>query len=149
MPEDQRRQLPIIPGRHRFELHRLNIMLNVVVGFGKSLGTRLGVLRVGEGVAQREHAPAGTIAGIEHRDFVPCLDQFVRRRKSGEPCAGDYDFFRRTTRGRGCGSKERSLEKIAPAGFHGRIGALTAAGGAGVFFARGRNAQHQIATLVR
>ena len=77
------------------------------------------------------------------------LDQFVGRRESCESRPGDQDSFARAARAKGCGGKERCLKEFAPAGIHdGTVGALTAAGGAGFFFAAGRNAQHQIATLV-
>lgn len=125
-------------------------MLNVIVGCIECLGSRLSILAVGESVPQREHAPTGMVAGIEHNDLVAGLEQLVGRRESRQPCADDQDAFARAACAKGCGGKERGLEEIAPAEIHEEtVGALTGAGGKGFFFAAGRNAQHQIATLVR
>ncbi len=133
-------------------------MLNEIVGFTEGLGSRLGILAIGETVAQRQHAAAGPVAGIDHRDLMAGLDQFVSRGESRESRTGDEDVFRRTSRGNRCSGYKCGLKKIAPGEIapgeapvlhDGIVGALTAAGGAGFFRAAGRNAQHQIATLAR
>ena len=74
-------------------------MLNEIVGFSEGLGSGFGVLAVGEGVTQRQHAAAGAIAGIEHRDLVARLNQFVRRGESRESRTRDEDSFGGTARG--------------------------------------------------
>jgi len=96
-------------------------------------------------------------AGIEHRDLVAGLDQFVSRGESRETGARDEDPFRGTTHGNRSGGNERRSEEIAPGEVvpakpparHDCVDVVTAAGGVGLFRAVGRNAQHQIATLTR
>jgi hypothetical protein len=104
-------------------MKRLNIVLHEIVGFREGLSARLGVLAVGEGIPQREHAAPGAIARVEHRDLVSRLDQFVRRGESGQPRTRDEDFFggpAGPSNGKRSGGNQRSSEKIAPAGISAR-----------------------------
>ena len=84
-------------------MQRLDIVVNEIVGFAESLGSRLGVLALGESIPQRQHAASGTIAGIQHRDLVAGQDQFVGGGKSSESGTSYKDSFGRTIRAQGCG----------------------------------------------
>ena len=124
VPKDERSQLSVVPGRNRFQVQRLNVVLNEIVGFSEGLGSRLGILAVGERIPQRQHAAAGTIAGIQHGDLVAGLDQFVGRGESCESRTGDEDLFRKARpRARQpvavdtkCGLKKIAAGEIAPVG---------------------------------
>jgi hypothetical protein len=72
-------------------------VLNEIVGFSEGLGSRFGILAIGERVPQSQDSATSMSAGIEHRYLMAGLHQFVGRGKSGEAGTRDENFFGRAS----------------------------------------------------